>query len=1122
MPRIFDNIDAPLLPALRQALEASDRADFSVGYFNLRGWRGLAPLVDRWAGGGGACCRLLVGMHRPPEESLKHLLGAGPADGIDNQTANRERKRVAQAFADQLQIGAPTNDDERGLRLLAAQLRAKKLVVKLFLAHPLHAKLYLTYRQDFNNPVTGFVGSSNLTLAGLAGQGELNVDVVDHDACRKLVGWFEERWGDRWCVDISADLAQIIDESWARERPIPPYHIYVKIAYHLSQEARAGLAEFKIPKDLDGRLSAFQKEAVKVAARHLNRRGGVLIGDVVGLGKTRTAATLARIFEDDFGYETLILCPKNLVPMWERHRERYGLRGRVLSMSLVGRELTTDFPRYRLVIIDESHNLRNREGRRYQAIHEYLLKNDSRCILLSATPYNKGFLDLASQLKLFVADDQDLGVRPEHLIRELGGEAEFVRRHQCGLRTLAAFEKSENVDDWRDLMRLYLVRRTRTFIQEMYAETDPADGRKYLTLDDGRRSYFPRRVPRTVPFRIDDADPADQYARLYAAPVVDALNRLTLPRYGLANYVDPSRDDPPTPAETRVYQNLSKAGHRLKGFCRTNLLKRLESSGQSFLQSIERHLLRNFVYLHALSHKLPVPIGTQGAELLDPQQDDDEPLFTGGDDGDDDAPAPDPATGATAESELIARAAEVYKLYAGPFKTRFKWVRAGQFTKGLARDLKKDNAELLGVLQAAGPWDPARDAKLNALSELLTDKHPGQKVLLFSQFADTVRYLSAQLAARGVGRLAAATGDTPDPTDLVHRFSPVSNEVRAKVPPARELDVLLATDVLSEGQNLQDASIVVNYDLPWAIIRLVQRAGRVDRLGQAADTVQCYSFLPADGVERLLRLRDRVRQRLRENAEVVGTDEEFFEGDGGGPTVRDLYTEKAGVLDGDADDEVDLGSYAYQVWKQATDADPKLRKAVEALPSVVYSAKAHVTTPDGPPGVLVYSRTADGTDALAWVGADGRSVTESQLAILKAAACNPPDPALDRADNHHELVKLAVDRIAAEVRSPGGQLGRPSGARYKVYDRLARYADTLRGTLLDSPSLKAAVEQVYRFPLRPAAADKLNRQLKAGVTDIDLAALVTNLWEDEELCQVAADEAPAEAQIICSLGLVVP
>ena len=186
-----------------------------------------------------------------------------------------------------------------------------------------------------------------------------------------------------------------------------------------------------------------------------------------------------------------------------------------------------------------------------------------------------------------------------------------------------------------------------------------------------------------------------------------------------------------------------------------------------------------------------------------------------------------------------------------------------------------------------------------------------------------------------------------------------------------ELRVLVTTDVLSEGQNLQDCAIVVNYDLPWAIIRLIQRAGRVDRIGQQERDILCYSFLPTDGVERLLHLRDRVRTRLRQNAEVVGTDEAFFE-DEDKQAILDLYNEKAGILDGDDETDVDLSSYAYQIWKNATAADPPLKQTIEDLPPVVYSSRAYTPTTERPEGVLVYLRTAQRNDALAWMDRDGQ------------------------------------------------------------------------------------------------------------------------------------------------------
>ena len=1133
MPRIFDNIERHLLPALTETLNVSYRADFCVGYFNLRGWQQLDRSIETWAGGAGAQCRLLVGMQRLPDDILQeHLRGSEP-ERMTNQRAAQLRKKLAQEFRRQLTLGAPSNADEAALRRLAGQIRAGRLVVKLFLRHLLHAKLYLLFRQDIAAPIVGFTGSSNLTFSGLAGQGELNLDVIEQDAAAKLAGWFEDRWNDAFCVDISREIAEIIEESWAGERLTPPYHIYLKMAYHLSQEARAGLNEFTVPRQFQETLFDFQKAAVQIAARHLNRRGGVLIGDVVGLGKTIMATAVAKIFEEDFGVATLIICPKNLVKMWEWYREEYGLTGKVLSLSRVQQE-RPHLRRYRLVLIDESHNLRNREGKRYRAIKDYIEQNESRCILLTATPYNKTYLDLSSQLRLFVLDEADLGIRPEALLRQIG-EIEFNRRYNVPLRSLGAFERSPYPDDWRELMSLYMVRRTRRFIRDNYALQDPENGRRYLAFADGRREYFPDRLPKRLDFRLDENDPTDQYARLYALDVVEAIDGLYLPRYGLQNYVLPHPKQPPTEEEDRIINDLARGGRRLMGFCRTNLFKRLESSGYAFLLSVERHILRNFISLHALENGLPLPIGTQEAEMLDTGLEDEDledAFFSGNTLFDWADAAEDVTVSAGAAMDGVAdpveayrqRAAEVYQRYRTTLRTRFRWLRADLFDPSLRKHLVEDADSLLQVLRKAGRWQPERDSQLEALCDLLTTGHPGQKVLIFSQFADTVRYLETQLRARGLAGVAGVTGQTADPTALAWRFSPVSNNRRQQVAPEEELRVLIATDVLSEGQNLQDCAIVVNYDLPWAIIRLIQRAGRVDRIGQRASTILCYTLWPAEGLERIIRLRERLRQRLRENQEVVGADEAFFEEQDDGGRLLDLYHERVGALEEEDEGEIDLVSYAWQIWKNATDANPALRTIIPRLPLVSHASKAHRSELGGPPGVLVYTKTGQGTSALAWIDEAGHSITHSQRAILDAARCSLDEPALPHSERHHELVQTGVEHIRQETAgSVGGQLGRPTGARFRTYERLLGHLERVRGTLFDSlpttQSARAALEQLYRYPLRETAAEQLNRQLRSGIRDEDLAELVANLYDEDRLCIVHADQGDDDVQIICSMGL---
>jgi hypothetical protein len=292
----------------------------------------------------------------------------------------------------------------------------------------------------------------------------------------------------------------------------------------------------------------------------------------------------------------------------------------------------------------------------------------------------------------------------------------------------------------------------------------------------------------------------------------------------------------------------------------------------------------------------------------------------------------------------------------------------------------------------------------------------------------------------------------------------------------------------------------------------------VDRIGQRAENILCYSFLPAEGVDRIIRLRTRVRQRLQENAEVLGTDEAFFEGESR-QRILDLYHEKAGILDGEAETEVDLASYAYQIWKNAITADPNLQKTIPDMPPVVFGTKAHQPTDKEPTGVLVYLRTAEGNDALAWINQAGESVTESQFAILKAAECAPDTPALPRQESHHVLVRKGVELIITEEKNVGGQLGRPSGARFRTYERLKRYAEQVKGTLFESQELLRAIEDIYRYPLRPTAIDTLNRQLRSGVDDDDLAQLVVALRAEDRLCLIHEEEQTQEPRIICSLGL---
>ncbi|MDW7985581.1 MAG: SNF2-related protein, partial [Acidobacteriota bacterium] len=193
-------------------------------------------------------------------------------------------------------------------------------------------------------------------------------------------------------------LVEAVEHSWASEStaqiPSLAYLVYLKVAYHLSEDARLGKREFKLPADLQEELLDYQVAAVQTAARLVQRHGGVLLGDVVGLGKTLMATALARVLHEIEPRSTLVICPPKLQRMWEHHLDRYlrkaGADARTLSLGKVQDELPR-LRRYRTLIIDESHNLTNRKAQRYQAIYNYIQENDPQVILLTATPYNKRF-----------------------------------------------------------------------------------------------------------------------------------------------------------------------------------------------------------------------------------------------------------------------------------------------------------------------------------------------------------------------------------------------------------------------------------------------------------------------------------------------------------------------------------------------------------------------------------------------------------------------------------------------------------------------------------------------------------------------------------------------------------
>ena len=1090
MPKIYDNKDISFLSGLNDALGRSHRSDICTAYFNLRGWKKVASLIDKYEGGEENQCRLLLGMYAPDWQLRKELLqDEREIWDADNKKARRLRAEALKKFRNQLMTGIPSNEDEKGLRNLVRQLKERKVIVKCFTRHPLHAKLYLTFNKTEFAGKIGFLGSSNLTYAGLEKNGELNIDVLDQEPCENLSKWFEDKWKDQFSVDISQEIIKLIEESWAGETLLSPWHIYMKMAWHLSEDARKGLTDFYIPKELKNVLFDFQSAAVRIAARHVYHRDGVLIGDVVGLGKTLMAIGTAKILEEENGWQSLILCPKNLEAMWDEHIQKWGVRGRVIPISQVQQKLPT-LKRHHIVIIDESHNLRNPLGKRYQIVKDYILQNDSKCILLSATPYNKTYKDLSSQLGLFIDSDADLGIRPNRFLKEAGEHFEGFAS------SLKAFEESDYPEDWQQLMAQFLVRRTRSFIKENYGKKSK-NGRYYIEATAEGKKFFPERVAKTISYEVDE-----QYKMLFSEEVVDMINDLKLARYDLSQYKKKNLTGLSI-EEENLFKDLERSRAHPKGFCRINLFKRLESSGFSFLQSVQRHILRNCIFIYAIETEQDLIVGEKGGEVIADAFDDKEGGMIGFSEENEET-----SWFFTDFDSFHKKAEEAYKKYKEKNSKSLRWVSSSYFTDKLKEDLKKDTEQFISLLKKSKNWNPEKDLKLKKLEELLK-KRKEKKVLIFTQSRETAEYLIEQLQIRGLKNSELITGGTDNIQPIIKRFSPISNEFDIK---ESKIDILVTTDVLSEGQNLQDCNTVINYDLPWAIIKLIQRVGRIDRIGQESDKIFCYSFMPDEGLERQINLRSRIQNRLRENAVVIGTDEQFFENEK--QILIDLYNEKSETLEKEMADDIDLSSFALEIWNKGKKKDPTLEEKVKNMPDVVHSSK-EIGKPNQSEGVLLFAKSHI-NNYLLYLNEEGKSIKEDQMSILKIAECQPDTKPLKRTEKHYEIVKSGLEDIHESFSKFGlsNRLGTSRNPRRKLFEKLHDIPEK-------DEEEKQIMDDIHHFPLSNEAENTLKRMFRKKISDKEIFNLVREKYKNEILLNKKEtkrmDEKP---QIICSMGLV--
>ena len=735
----------------------------------------------------------------------------------------------------------------------------------------LHAKAYL-FTGEMGHYAA--VGSSNLTKSGLSENSELNLASYDRDLTAILEGWFDEKW--ELGQDCKGQFIQRLEECVLFGRRYTPWQVMLKSLH----AAYGRFLELGLSEEVMGRLAGFQQQAVQRCVALLKRHWGAMLCDSVGLGKTYEGLGILREFasqrdEDQRGTTStraLIVCPAQLQDNWSTDRfADWGIIATTVSMeslpsladieeepSAIQRQrLHAELRRYQdqydIILVDESHNFRNPRTKRYRALMDIIRggKPDTRVVLLTATPINNSVWDLYHQLMLITRGDDTwyAGRGPIPNLRA----------------AFQAIEKGESDSGLLDTMMLSLVRRTRHDIRSMQeaGETMEVNGQPL--------SFPEHEIPKAVDYSLQGL-----YGNIYL-DIIDAIEHLSFAVYRLDEYGVET-------GEKETSAQLRQRNANFVGIMRTILLKRMESS-LAALTSTVRSLVDYFsLFLSRL----------EAGRVLTPKQAYKLRGILGGSlpDHDQDIEDLDPRAVAALQQEL--QAPEDVDLRAKL-----------EVDVGLDRDRLQTLLTRLQWLEEmlAEQGDPKARAVRELLEKLPKEDANGQptKVTLFTTYKDTAQDLFQQfggdpeslkssvrvrsnLEDKRWMSLLTGRDDQNRRRTVLERFAPLATHreteplddpaLLRKIEPlrAQSIELLIATDVLSEGQNLQDAQFLINYDLPWNPVRMIQRAGRIDRLFSPHDKVYIYNLMPEDGLEDLLNLVQNLSTKIATIEDAVALD----------------------------------------------------------------------------------------------------------------------------------------------------------------------------------------------------------------------------------------------------------
>ena len=1114
--------DPDLLTRLRQMLGSSDRADIAVGYFFVSGF---AEVVDDLARLNKT--RILVGRaDRPTLEAVAAGLrqtSALRAQLDAEQTVSRRQRQeaadaavseVAQDVAAMSQTDANQDAVERLRQLVASGLLEMRAYPRGFL----HAKAYLCWYDSHAEPGAAMVGSSNLSLAGFTGNTELNVRVTGDNEMATLKEWFDGLWADS--VDISREVEQGLAVSWAVKQ-YTPYAVYLKALYELYGKDMGSDEPLPLEPIRGVELANFQLDAVRRGLDMIRSYGGCYIADVVGLGKTYIGAELLRQLRQSYPNDgpPLIICPAGLIEAWRRVNELYGLGAEVLSQDRIappadlvfdpeteqyeevsssahGVYLANEYPFRGPALVDEAHNFRN-DVNRSRGLRDYLERGDHKVILLSATPQNLGPRDIYRQVRLFL-DETNHGLPLEPLGLEdyfasivqwqeyrkdvddySAALAEHLKSGGDGASPTQPQRPSTPPADMAQVLTPIFVRRRRKDIAEIYGDTATINGEPVA---------FPAPRLSNLEYRLDQVyNKAGDFTEL-----LGVMRRHQAVRYNPTEYLKPER------RQDQQYAGLFRARGRIAGMIRHLLFKRLESSIPAFRSTLESLSRSNRSFKAALEAGY-VPVGSVATNLLAGQNFNAEEAL------------------AILQLEETKRNGR-YHFPAADFDA-VRWIR----------DLDDDHAvldDLLDRILDIGPQDDGKLARLRDFLEGAAD----EKVLIFSEAETTVDYLFEQLNPDGRdSTMAKLSGSNRDQlTSIVSHFAPQANLPGKGQPPDREIQVLIATDVVSEGQNMQDCARVLNYDLHWNPVRLIQRFGRVDRIGSPHDEIHLHNMLPDAQLDEGLGLTGKLSDRIQAFHDLIGLDNKLLseEEQLNAQGIGVIYDDRELPELDDALDEVAANQRAIALLQSIRSNDPGLWRTITGLPDGIRSALTRSNSNDASDApqsgeTMVMLAASDAVRCYA-VG-DGLTPRPIRAAQFVAAAeCEPDTPARPLPENTNARVNAAAEAFSNDLSRMLGMVRRrtPGNARNRNFVR--RQLNGV-GADIATPQRIETLRQAFAGDLPTVVENELSDLRRLNLGGQELVLRLELLQERYRLNPTERSTAPVASEptrVVCSDGLL--